>query len=577
MAQQPRQMRQWLLIRSSQPENVYGRFAGEILKSEGFNGFDLVDLDAESLPELTADDVAILTRCFLHKAEIEQLLAMVRNGARLICLQPSWTLAAQLGWKSRKRVTYPGWIDIAEGYPGSGTPIQAHVPIAEYDPPDQNAAYTIAARAVRSDWTNADCPAAVVQSVGRGKIALFFYDLPEAVARIRFGNPDLASHLTSGQWGWPHASDLFDGHVDERVINLPQADFHGQFLAKVLTDIAAHPQPRLWYYPDAAQRSAAVFQSDGDLSEPQQFAALSDCLLQHRGAGTFYLMAQTKLTPSCVADLRAKGHTFGPHVFGVDGEDDLYFRFPQRLDEETQRFKQRFGEPSRTIQCHYAPWMGYMNWLADHVRHGYRLLFAYLSIPPQRLNTYMCGSGRPIRFYDRDGTTYPCWQQPVISYDDSSLAELMGNNPAPLLEKFEANLQASINRTHSAFGILSHPVSFCTYSRPYMEACFDRLTAEGVPICNGDQWCDHLERRDAVRVRTLVNDDNSLTCIVSNLTGRQTLMIPLATGHAPQLDGATRVRRLEQDYLFIPLEGDGSEIHLNIPAVPKAATQGPST
>ena len=39
-----------------------------------------------------------------------------------------------------------------------------------------------------------------------------------------------------------------------------------------------------------------------------------------------------------------------------------------------------------------------MSLLGDHVALGYRMLFAYLSIPIERLNRYMCGSGRPLRF-----------------------------------------------------------------------------------------------------------------------------------------------------------------------------------
>ena len=91
--------RQLLLIRSSQPENVCGRFAQEILRAEGLAGFEQVDLDARGLPALGVDDLAILTRCFLIKGEMDWLRESVQGGGRVACIQTSRQLAERLGWK----------------------------------------------------------------------------------------------------------------------------------------------------------------------------------------------------------------------------------------------------------------------------------------------------------------------------------------------------------------------------------------------------------------------------------------------------------------------------------------------
>lgn len=98
----------------------------------------------------------------------------------------------------------------------------------------------------------------VRQTLGSGLVSLFFYDLPAAVAGIRFGNPDLAGFTTTGHWNWTHAGDLFIGPIDERVRHLPQADLHAQLLAKLLTSMAPYPLARWWYYPQASQRSVAL-------------------------------------------------------------------------------------------------------------------------------------------------------------------------------------------------------------------------------------------------------------------------------------------------------------------------------
>jgi len=412
---------QYLLIRSRQTENVYGPFTKEILVSEGLMGFETVDLDESSLPTFEPDDLVILTRCFLRRAEIEELFSAVEKGIRLVCFQPSYGLATKFGLVNEKQVIHPGWVRISEGHPGSGLPLQTHSPITLFDAPE----WEVIAEATTSDWSNEHVPAVVHREIGKGKVAIFFYDLPLAVARIRFGDPELASYCTTGVWSWLHAIDLFQGHVDERVKHLPQADSHGQLLAKVVTDICAYPLARLWYYPESKQKSAAVFESDDDHSTPQQFGELSDSLAAHEATGTFYLMKDTYLSDETVKEMRAMGHTFAPHVNPHNSKDEWYYAFPDVLREETRLFKERFGECSQSIQCHCAPWQGYMDWVPTFIQLGYRLLFAYLSAPIQMLNGYMCGSGRPIRFYDTDGTLHDCWQQPLLSYDDTTLMLLM--------------------------------------------------------------------------------------------------------------------------------------------------------
>jgi len=568
-------LRQYLLIRSSQPENLYGRFTAEIITAEGLNGFRCVDLDRKPLPDLGPGDLAILTRCYLRDAEIDALLTAIEQGARVVCLQPSPRLATRLGWTTLKRVIYPGWVQIRNGLPGSGMPIQTHVPVALYQPDKLGDTWTSVAQAVGADWADSGCPAVVQQSLGAGKIALFFYDLPLAVARIRFGNPELASHLTTGLWDFLHAADLFIGHVDERVKRLPQADFHGQLLVKVLTDVAVYPLARLWYYPEAGQRSVAVVQSDDDWSTPEQFRALSAALRKRGGSATFYLVKDTALTEGEVAQLRSEGHTFAPHVNPRLCRDEWRFTFPDAIREETLLFKQRFGACSPSIQCHCAPWQGYMDWVPEFMRNGYRLLFAPLSLPVPMLNAYMCGSGRALRFYDRDGTLFDCWHQPVVTYDDASVTERIRNNVADVIGDFERILRSALERTHTALPLLSHPVSYATYSSPFIEGCLDLLQVEGVPIFNGDQWCDFLDRRSAVRVRQSRLADGTLRTVVEHLRGRLALMLPVAAGggatpppvkinNAPA-SGVVH-HRLDQDYLFVAVDAEGDEGRVTVDA-----------
>jgi len=563
-------LHQILLVRSTQPENTFGRFTMELLAAEGLNGFECVDLDNEPFPALGPHDMVILTRCFLRDLEIECLYGAVERGARIVVFQPSPRLVRRFGWETRNSVIHPGWIRIAAGYPGCGVPIQTHVPVALHDRGPECGECKCVADAVHSNWSESACPAVAEQCVGQGRAVFFFYDVPEAVARIRFGNPDLASYPTLGRWKSLHAGDLFAGHVDERVKQLPQADCHCQLLAKVLTDISCYPLPRLWYYPETDHRTAAVFQSDGDNSSVDQFRQLSDSLLRHGCTATFYLMGDTRMTERDVAEFRAKGHTFAPHVNPHECQDEWYFDFRKQIREQTGSFRKRFGACSPTIQCHCAPWQGYMDWVPDFIDGGYRLLFTFVSLPVAFHNAYMCGSGRPLRFFDR-GTLHDCWQQPMVTYDDLSVKERIENELSRVVAEFEKLLMSALERTHTAIPMLSHPLSFSTYSKPFIEACLDRLQREKVPVYNGDQWYAFLERRRAVRMSLEVSGEDTLRCTLHNLQGRLSLMIPVSGGaRAPavSIDGSgvsgTVHRRLEQDYMFVQLEGDAADRDIQV-------------
>lgn len=557
----------YLILRSKQEENLYGTFLQEILKSEGLMCFDSTDIDTQKWPDLQPEDLVLVSRCFFTKSEIKYLLDIVEKGLNITFIQPQPFLVEQLGGKQECRVIYPGYVSILEGFPGMGETIQTHLPIACYNEPTNGSPWEVIAKAVDSNRMDSGFPSVVRLKYGRGNIALFFYDLPEAVARIRFGNPDLASYATLGcRWPWPHAGDLFEGHLDQCCVALPQADLHGQLLAKVLTDMSTVPLGRFWYYEDSKQRSAAVLQSDQDGAPLEYMEKMAAIVEKYKGNVTFYLLGNIEEIPrEWVESMCSRGCTFGPHVSPLQRyEEELYFNIPAALSEETEDFKARFGECSKTLQCHCAPWMGYMSQLPVHERNGYRLLFAYMSVPKRNWAQYMCGSGRPMKFYDRAGTLFDCWQQPLVIMDDATLIEKLEQETDASLEEFEVKLQAALNVNHTAFAMLSHPSYFLGSSNRFMEGCLSRFAEEGIPVYNADRWCEFIDRRSAVRLRQTIENGGHFIYTVSGLEGKLPLMVPMKDGaeqknYRVEIDGVSipclSSICMEEKYLFIPLVG----------------------
>ncbi|MDD5597994.1 MAG: hypothetical protein PHV82_08620 [Victivallaceae bacterium] len=273
---------QYILVRSKQPENKYGAFLQELLVSEGFMGFEIIDIDIEPIPRFKPCDIIIVTRCYLKDAEFALIKEAVNLGASAVIIQPQSRFVIQSGWKAENLVFHPGYIKIDENYPGAGLPIQTHLPIPLYSETENAKNWNIIAKALDCSWSENEYPAVVSCKYGAGKWVFFFYDLPQAVARIRFGNPDLAGYCTVGL-PWPHTFDLFAGHIDERLKHVPQSDFHCQMLAKILTEISPYLLPGFWYYEKIEYTTACIIQSDDDYSKPEDFEDLAETVEKHGG------------------------------------------------------------------------------------------------------------------------------------------------------------------------------------------------------------------------------------------------------------------------------------------------------
>ena len=579
-------LRQYVLVRSKQTENKYGPFLKELLESEGFMGFESVDIDTVPMPLFGEDDIIIVTRCYLRDTEFEKLENAAKQGASLVMIQPQKRFVTKFGWKAENHVHYPGYIRINEGYPGSGTPLQTHLPIPLYAANENTNDWHVIAHALNCSRKDDAYPAVVSSRCGEGKLAFLFYDLPEAVARIRFGNSDLAGYNTAG-FAWSHTFDLFAGHIDERLKHLPQAEFHTQMFAKLLTEISPYPLPRFWYYEKTEQKTACIVQSDDDYSKPGDFEALASAVEKRKGAISFYLMENTKLSLEQANNLVGRGHSIAPHIDASGGIDrgavtcdDLYFSFPERLSDETSRFVKKYGYHGATMQPHCSPWPSYMEDVPVFQENGYRLLFSYMCFFPcddwignvekqaENWGNYLCGSGRPIKFCDQNGKSYNCWQQPLLFFDDGTHIDFFALKERAV-SNFAAKLNDSVTRTYSTLSILSHPVSFSGYSSPVWENILDILYDGQHPIYSGDKWLDFIDRRSAIKISHEISG-NALLVKVENLDGLLPLMFPVSGEKKISINGSfiepVREKRLEEIYDFIQLDSaiHGKNINLEI-------------
>ncbi len=554
-----------VLVRSRQPENIFGAYTGEMLKLDGINAFDLVDMETSEDWLATQPSVAILTRCRLRNREQQRLLEYVREGGRLIVFRPAYRLCEPLGLTATFTTTPSPYLlpdadhPVSRGLPHE--PIQCHWTTERYGLGSLPGGAEIIAHDYAEVTSPTGYPAIVSFALGSGQIALCFYDPPATVARLRFGDPDLASVNTMGFRYYTRPGDLFTGYFDLSRGHLPQADLHCNLLSNLVSYLSPQPVPRLWYYRVPEERSALPMRSDDDGSTVEQFHALHSAVEARDGHCTFYLVRDTKLPDSEVQAWLEGGHNFGYHSDPLTDEDP-YFAMEEILRSDAANFERRYGYTARTTQIHAGFWKGYMDLVPVFYDIGLRMTVSY-SCLLKTYGKYMCGSSRPMKFINQHGRIMDVFAQATLIYDDASVMDMLTKEVDRELEKMAKTLDEAVNVTYSPLGFQSHPVSFATYSAAYIGGCMDLARERGVPVLSMDEWLEFTQRRYQAQLTLAASDDGAIECdlTAAETAGPLTVAVPLPEGKtaaAASVDGqpvtATPRVILGPQYALVPVE-----------------------
>src|SRR2546425_11519125 len=86
-----------LLVVNDAAPNHFGRYVGEILRAEGLNAYDLIQLSALTSADLTAHRLVILAETPLTSAQASLVSTYVSGGGPLLALRPDAQLASLFG------------------------------------------------------------------------------------------------------------------------------------------------------------------------------------------------------------------------------------------------------------------------------------------------------------------------------------------------------------------------------------------------------------------------------------------------------------------------------------------------
>lgn len=519
-----------VLYRPDQRVSAYGRFTGEILKSEGFADHEIREWRPGDPLNLDDAAVAILTPCILQYPEVDALRAYVEAGGNLITFQPMAHMHMAFGNKPLNKVLLDGYVKPVGlyriGRTIGGESIQFHgsagkvVTGPEYE--------TVAWLHTSTDEPSPHA-AVATGKIGQGTFTFFAYDLPATVAAIRQGDPRLAYQSTAGfSDHQQRPNDLFSGHLDIAKGHIPQADVHCNLFSHVLNRVAAEPLPRLWYFERPDLTSVVVMTSDDDWSTLEHYNALLSAVEEVDGHIHVFMVRDSLQPPERVREWIKRGHSFSPHTNPRIREIDPYWHMTESIKVHKAEADAAYGMPSRVYRSHCVHWQGYVESARILADAGYQMDSSIISLL-DNWGLYTNGSGRPMRFVDQNGDIIDLFEQAVNFYDDGSVMKVLTEEPYTEIARATLALREASDKYFVPFGFLSHPVSFFTYSSRFVKGVLKAAHEMGMPVLNIDEFLEFTLARDAASIEGTSADGLSLqfTVVLGRAGTGITAMAPI--------------------------------------------------
>lgn len=420
-----------LITKSGQATTEY---YSEILRAEGLNSFDTIEISDMDNAVLDAHDIVLLGEMPLTTGEAAMLEDWVDDGGKLIAMRPDKKLASLLGIVDASATFSDTYIKIdtltAPGLGITGHTMQYHGEADRYT----LAGGTTAVAALCSDAAIETVnPAVTLREVGgNGGVAVAFtYDLARSVTLTHQGNPAWAGQDRNGD-GLVRPNDLFHGamtgdsqpdYVDLNKVAIPQADEQQRLLANIINEInkETQPLPKFSYLP--YNDKAAIVMVCDDHATPNAVTELNYMIAESPVGGsvedwecvraTSLMYTHTPLTDGQVAGYAAQGFDFGVHMNTNGNWTPTSLAAVYNQDFADFQAKYTSIPPQRVSRNHAIVWNDYTTMAKEGVNHGVRLDLNYYYWPGSWVQDrpgFMNGSGMVMRFADTDGSMIDSYQ-----------------------------------------------------------------------------------------------------------------------------------------------------------------------
>lgn len=527
-----------LLIVDGNSVNPFGMYFTEILRAEGLNCFHTTDLSALQPASLEKYGVAILAETQLDASQADMFETYVAGGGRLVSMRPVDRLETVFGLERAEGEFLEGYVRTQAGHPMSlginPSSMQAH---------GGSYLYTLlGAQAVAWLYADRDTatenPAITVNAFGAGQAVAFAFDLARGIALMRQGDPGLIDQDNDDLPG-VRTVDKFTGWIDLDRIHIPQADEQQRLFINILAQLSDRPLPRLWYFPED-KKSVLVATGDSHMN-PANFIEEVLAMVEARGGhftvyyspqlvsdigraerlARFWLTDNIPLvsdilgrefgspTPLTVDEWRARGHEIALHPY-VD--DDLEDGWLEHWKEFTGR---GYTPVPPTVRTHRVLWTGWAQSARWQASLGIRMNFDYYHVGPslqkkngEWVNGHLTGSGRPMKFVDRQGRIIDLYQQltqvadeHLIPMDVPGWGGWPQLTPQEAVEVSKSLLDLAVNGDYTAICGQFHVDPFQLGGAPaekgriFLEGTLDHAKQLDIPILSAQEWLGFTDLR----------------------------------------------------------------------------------
>jgi N,N-dimethylformamidase beta subunit-like protein/uncharacterized protein DUF4082/Big-like domain-containing protein len=425
--------------------NKFTQYYQEILRAEGFNNFNAIDMLNVTEAALAQYDVAILGEMPLTASQVTMLNNWVGSGGNLIAMRPDKQLASLLGISDAASVRSDAYLLVNTSQaPGAGIvnqTIQYHGAADLYTLSGATQVATIYSGPSQATSN----PAVTLRSVGTngGQAAAFTFDLARSIVFTRQGNPAWAGQERDGIAPIRPNDLFFPDYVNLDKAAIPQADELQRLLGNMILsmNMDRRPLPRFWYLPN--MKKAVIMMTGDDHGTPEGTKSTFDTLIAESAPGcsvanwgcyraTSWLYTESGLTNSQALTYQNQGFEMGVHV-----NTNCANWTPLTLDNffatDLSSFAAKYTNlpAQKTNRTHCIAWSDWATQPKVEFNHGIRLDETYYYWPAswvQNRPGFMTGSGFPMRYADLDGAVIDVYQAPTHLVNENGITYPEGIN-----------------------------------------------------------------------------------------------------------------------------------------------------
>jgi len=515
----------------------FSQYYAEILRSEGLNEFEVIDITQVTSPVLAGYDLALLGEMPLAGNQVSMIVDWVNSGGNLIAMRPDGQLANLLGLSSLSATLSDAYLQIdTSTTPGAGIvdqTIQFHGTADLYSLSGATSLATL-----YTDASNAtSSPAVSLNHVGGngGKAAAFTYDLARSIVYTHQGNPAWAGQVRNPWATYYVPLDLYyPDWIDFNKIAIPQADEQQRFLANLIIsmNLDRKPLPRFWYFPRDEKAVVVLTGDDHNGFRGNAYPGNTEIFFEHQKerspAGcsvenwecvrsTSYMYVENPMTNAQAASYTAQGFEIGVHINAARNLPPWCASWtgtslPTEYQNQLDGFYAKYASlpMQASVRAHCYSWYLYAGQPAVQADHAIRMDTSIVYWPARWVNNrpgFMLGSAMPMRFAESNGDLIDVYLGHTILTDDNGhrlqhpvlhMNSLLGWAQGP-------------EGYYGAFTVLTHSDAFYATSYRTEDEVIDAAQAWGVPIISGRQLVEWLDARNTSAFQSISWDGATLS------------------------------------------------------------------